>query len=583
MFPSSPVFSGREDRVEWGERRRGNQEIGPHSQTRVSQTQRPALSTQYSVLSTQPPAPRSALRAPHSALAIVRPFAGKGSKVTACCESARHGGVRIGMPQAEALATLPGLAIVEEDAAADRAALEKLAEWTHRYTPYVALEEGEFPSSLLADITGFAACFGGEESLLRQVGEEFNELGWTVHLAIANTPGAAWALAHQAEEVRNEELRTNNEELGTGKFHSRFSVVRSSLPGSPQVSHWFFIVPPADHERILGRLPVDSLRLPEQTVALLRKLGIQRIGQLAALPRTEVAQRFGPGPGIRLDRALGRVPDIIVPYRTCIEASADSSFEHPLEHLEAIAQALDELLTRLEIMLERRQHGVRLLECVLEQERAAPIRFECRVARPNRSAAYWGKLLRTRLETIQADAPIQGVRLRAAITERVAPRQRDLFAGRDATDDAAFVELLDQLASRLGPEAVTMARFVPDPQPELACRFEPALDLLTDDKETGDPSPRQREVFRYRPLLLYPEPVAIEVVAVADGQPSRFRRSGEEHTVRRSRGPERIEVGWWRGPDVQRDYFAVETTAGTRWWLFRRRDTGRWFLHGCFD
>ena len=34
---------------------------------------------------------------------------------------------------------------------------------------------------------------------------------------------------------------------------------------------------------------------------------------------------------------------------------------------------------------------------------------------------------------------------------------------------------------------------------------------------------------------------------------------------------------------VRRDYFMVETTDGTRWWIFHRLDDGRWFLHGCFD
>ena len=47
-------------------------------------------------------------------------------------------------------------------------------------------------------------------------------------------------------------------------------------------------------------------------------------------------------------------------------------------------------------------------------------------------------------------------------------------------------------------------------------------------------------------------------------------------------GPERIETGWWRGDDVRRDYYVVETDAGTRWWIFRRHD-GQWFVQGCFD
>jgi protein ImuB len=63
----------------------------------------------------------------------------------------------------------------------------------------------------------------------------------------------------------------------------------------------------------------------------------------------------------------------------------------------------------------------------------------------------------------------------------------------------------------------------------------------------------------------------------------RFHCAGMDYKVTSCQGPERIETGWWRGDDVQRDYYLVETTDGARWWIFHRLDDGRWFLHGCFD
>jgi protein ImuB len=62
-----------------------------------------------------------------------------------------------------------------------------------------------------------------------------------------------------------------------------------------------------------------------------------------------------------------------------------------------------------------------------------------------------------------------------------------------------------------------------------------------------------------------------------------LRVANVDHAVAHCRGPERIETGWWRAADIQRDYFMVETTDGTRWWIFHRREDGRWFLQGCFD
>ncbi|RIK76587.1 MAG: nucleotidyltransferase, partial [Planctomycetota bacterium] len=74
-----------------------------------------------------------------------------------------------------------------------------------------------------------------------------------------------------------------------------------------------------------------------------------------------------------------------------------------------------------------------------------------------------------------------------------------------------------------------------------------------------------------------------ETISVApDGPPIQFRRGGRQHTIARHWGPERIETGWWRSQSVWRDYFRVETTEGERYWLYRRRQDGRWFLHGVF-
>ena len=164
--------------------------------------------------------------------------------------------------------------------------------------------------------------------------------------------------------------------------------------------------------------------------------------------------------------------------------------------------------------------------------------------------------------------------VRAVVLERLPEEQPSLF---DA-GEGALAQLLDSLASRLGRGAVTRVRFVADPQPELACCFDSAL-----QRERRE-SIEDPQLFAHRPLWMFRRPIAIQVVAVVPlGTPQRFHLAGVDHDVVRCVGPERIETGWWRGNDIQRDYFMVETTQGTRWWIFQQLDDGRWFLHGCFD
>ncbi len=95
---------------------------------------------------------------------------------------------------------MPTLALVEEDADADREGLRDLAPQMERYSPIVGLDEDAAAASLYADVTGCAGCFGGEAALLERVGADFGARGWRVQIALADTLGAAWALAHFASE-----------------------------------------------------------------------------------------------------------------------------------------------------------------------------------------------------------------------------------------------------------------------------------------------------------------------------------------------------------------------------------------------
>ena len=72
-----------------------------------------------------------------------RASSGTQSIVAACCGRAVKQGVRPGMPLAEAQALVRDLKVAAYEPAADRRALVKLAEACERFSPRVALEEGE--------------------------------------------------------------------------------------------------------------------------------------------------------------------------------------------------------------------------------------------------------------------------------------------------------------------------------------------------------------------------------------------------------------------------------------------------------
>ncbi|MBC7906080.1 MAG: DNA polymerase Y family protein, partial [Rhodospirillaceae bacterium] len=131
-----------------------------------------------------------------------RPFAtassGNVRRIQAVDRAARRAGIKPGMSVADALAVAPGLELAPADPAADRALLDRLADWCSHYTPWAAADgwsEGADGGGLWLDVSGCAHLFGGEGGLLSHLTARLQRLGFTARAAMADTPGAAWAWA----------------------------------------------------------------------------------------------------------------------------------------------------------------------------------------------------------------------------------------------------------------------------------------------------------------------------------------------------------------------------------------------------
>src|SRR3546814_19481795 len=66
------------------------------------------------------------------------------------------------------------------------------------------------------------------------------------------------------------------------------------------------VVDPLDFAAAIGALPIAALRLADDMVLTLRRLGLETIADLEAMPRASLALRFRSAPGQRLDPAFGR-------------------------------------------------------------------------------------------------------------------------------------------------------------------------------------------------------------------------------------------------------------------------------------
>src|SRR6185369_2046504 len=114
--------------------------------------------------------------------------------------------------------------------------------------------------------------FGGEETLLADLISRLDRFGLPARLAIADTAGAAWALA---------------------RFHPDDVA----------------ILPSGQEAEALAPLPVAALRLSPDTSATLLAVGLKRVRALIDYPGALVGARLQGPPVTPLAHALGHVPE----------------------------------------------------------------------------------------------------------------------------------------------------------------------------------------------------------------------------------------------------------------------------------
>ncbi len=503
----------------------------------------------------------------------------RGLRITAVDEAARKAGLAPGMRLSDARAQVPGLVSEIHGPDRDAAALRRLAHWCGRYTPWVTTDG---PDGLWLDVTGCAHLFGGEEGLVGDLVHRLATLGFTTRVGLAGTPGAAWAVARFAGPDR-ETARA-------------CSVVRGPEPASGPASRdgerlpsHGVIVEPGRLMQALAPLPVAGLRLSDEALTLLRRLGLATIGRLADVPRTGLACRFRgemlPNRVLsRLDQALGLVDEPLSPLAPVPQYRLRHDFAEPLLTTEAILAVLDRLLAALSRLLERDGKGALRMTFSLYRTDGSVAATTVGLSRPSREPAHLARLFRDRLETVDAGYGVDVVVLGAPEVADLRPRQTSLASMAAAGQDADTVRLADRLMNRFGSTAVTRPEPRPSHVPERAQMMVPAGSHGGDAAGTAIAADA-------RPLLLLQPPEPARVIAeVPEGPPIAFTGRRVTRRVVRARGPERIAPEWWRDPagDARpRDYYAVEDEAGRRYWLYREgfydeAAAPRWFVHGLF-
>lgn len=458
--------------------------------------------------------------------------------ITATTIEAELQGISVGMVAADAKAIVQSLKVIDDIPGKDLKLLTLLGQWCIRYTPFVAVD---LPNGLILDVSGCTHLWGDEKSYLKEVVTRLRSKGFDVRGAMADTIGAAWAVA-------------------------RFGKVKP-------------IIEPGGQAEALLSLPPAALRLDDIIIERLQKLGLRSIRSFIAMQRSALRRRFGQHLLLRLDQALGNENEVLQPLQPPEPYSERLPCLEPIRTAIGIEIAIKTLLKMLCMRLKQDGKGFRtaVLKCYRIDGKLEQVSIGTSSATYHIPHLF--KLFELKIASITPALGIELFVMEAPKTEDVSLAQEALWAGSPGLEDTAVAELIDRLAGKVGANAIHRYLPVAHYWPERSVKAVSSLQEKPQiDWKTEKP----------RPIWLLDKPERIEVTAlIPDNPPMLFIYKSKVHQIKKADGPERIEREWWLENGEHRDYYNVEDTDGKRYWLFRSGHysgdkTHQWFIHGFF-
>ncbi len=466
----------------------------------------------------------------------------RGLRVMAADALARRHGIVPGMSISEAEGLANHVRILEYDAQEDLETLIELAEEAWQFSPLVGLEAMDEtrwagralhqPQALLLDVTGIESFFGGPAGLIQQIETWLAAKGYRGVVAIGQSVGQAWAIAHYASDSSSKDFS------------------------------------------LFDPLPIEALRLDIETVSLLHQLGIRTIGALASFAPARVSQSLWRETLATFGCCLSR------PIRTDSIAER-ANFFHRLPQLgdrnvssrndRRIAASLDDTTVWPTSPARTRGFANRLRVAVGERS------FTCRTSGVVSSHSRCGTpapfSLGSRVAKVPSPRATQNVPNATKFSSRAA-RDQWMFARHPPSQSPAMETnrsfrcrrrspslqfgSLDRFAQRtIGTPTSRRASVVSTsstriglpmaPPHRLPPRWSQAIDI-TQTSRASSVEPSCHDPWR-RPLQLWHPPAPLEEVELpSNGAPTQFRFQSQTHRILRTWDPKESKAAGGKVP-----------------------------------
>ena len=326
----------------------------------------------------------------------------------------------------------------------------------------------------------------------------------------------------------------------------------------------------------LADLPLAVATPTSEQQEILGLWGVHTLGQLSALPKTEVAQRLGPDGLALWERAAGEATRPIRPLPPPQTFAAELELEFPIETLEPLLFLLRRFVDRLCLDLNTAGLSAAEIELSLPLDNEAIHQRTIRLPEPTASPDLLFRTLQSHLETVQTDSPVVAARL---LLHPVRPlhRQHGLFDS-SLRDPHGFSETLARTAALVGSSQVGTPQVQDTHRPDTIMLAAPATVINPAPPPPALP-PLGLPLRRYRPAPV--ARVELDATSLAPIYVSTDRVSG---AITAHQGPWRASGDWWQSDQswAREEWDIALGPPATGLYRLSHTPTG-WYLEGEYD
>jgi protein ImuB len=442
---------------------------------------------------------------------------------------------------------------IERDEKKEIAAINYLAHWCYQFTPTVCVKNNH---SLLLEISGCLKLFGGLNAIRQRVSTGLQSLGYNCRMAACATPLGALLLA-----------KANADDTGS-PIEATLQPIKATLQPNDATRQTI--------ESSLQRVAIVYMETDEAILTSLHNMGIQRMGELFALPISGLGKRFGQQFMDYLYRLTGAKADPQQSIRPAPRFFSEIHFLTDVTNSQSLIFPMKRLLAELTDFLTYRQLTIDKFVWQLKHRNHPSESITVHMANPENNRAVFLALTQLQLEQFQGMSEIGSLTLNAKRFSPANLQAANLFHGTGfrQTDGRIHQQgnreehamLLNMFRARLGPGTCFGLSLANDHRPEKAWQR-----IRLDHKEYWHPD--ESEPNNPRPLYL-----------LNPARPLRENRGTPllHGQLQLLQGPERIDFGWWE-QNTPRDYYIARHNSGALYWVFNHLANGKWYLHGIFS